>query len=192
MKVKKGEPVTSGSVNVYRVHFDFSPDWEGMMKTACFRSGSQTVSVLLDGTGECTIPWEVTDPDDKGKTLYAGVCGTQDGEVMLPTIWASLGVILEGVTACGSASRPPTPGLYDQVLSVLRGKQDKLTGKPGQIAGFDEKGDLTAQDPPSDGGTDHRHTIDAITGLEDALQQIPVPMTAAELQNILNGGNRNA
>ena len=66
LKVKKGEPVTSGSVNVYRVHFDFSPDWEGMMKTACFRSGSQTVSVLLDGTGECTIPWEVTDPDDKG------------------------------------------------------------------------------------------------------------------------------
>ena len=35
---------------------------------------------------------------------------------------------------------------------------------------------------------DHKHTIEAITGLEDALRQIPTPMTAAELQNILNRG----
>lgn len=145
LTVQQREPMTSGSVNVYRARFAFSPDWEGMTKTACFRSGSQTVTVLLDGTGECVIPWEVTDSDDKGKRLYAGVCGTQEGVVILPTVWADLGEILPGVTG-GSGSRPPTPGQYEQVLAELEKKQDRLTGLPGQVVIFDEEGRTVAQD----------------------------------------------
>lgn len=204
LTVKTREPVTSGSANVYRVQFEFSPDWTGLAKTVYFRSGSQTVPLLLPEDGECIIPWEVTDPDDTGKMLFVGICGTCNGRVILPTIETSLGIILKGVTNWGS-SQVPTPGLYEQILAVLMQKQEKIAGLPGQIVGFDESGNPVAQDMPSaggDGGTaDHRklsnrdaadqHPIDAITGLEEALQQIPIPMTAEELQNILNGGNKH-
>ncbi|MDE7262881.1 MAG: hypothetical protein K2N78_12600 [Oscillospiraceae bacterium] len=196
------EPLTSGSVNVYRCRFGFSEDWDGLIKTACFRSGSQVVTVLLDDASECVIPWEVTDPDDKGKKLFAGVYGVQGSDVVLPTVWAELGEILPGVTY-GAPSRPPTLGLYEQVLAILTGKQDKLRGKPGQVVGFDETGNTVPQDAPTggSGAADHnvltnrdttdQHPIQAITGLESALQQIPKPMTAADLQNILYGGNEN-
>lgn len=190
------EPVTSGSVNVYRVRFEFSEDWAGLTKTVFFRSGRQTVPLLLPEDGECVIPWEVTDPDDAGKTLYAGVCGTLGGRVVLPTVEASLGVILEGV-AGWPASPPPTPGVYEQILAVLEKKQDKLKGLPGQIVGFDESGEAAARDLPSGegGSTDHRqllhrdaekqHPIEAITGLAEALQRIPEPITIKELEEIL-------
>ena len=152
LSVRAREPITSGSVNVYSVRFEFSEDWEEMDKIACFRSGSQIISVPLGAAGECTIPWEVTDPDDIGKKLFAGVYGTKNGNVVLPTIWTSLGEILEGVTF-GQNARPPTSAW--------------------------------------DGTANHQHPIEAITGLAELLEQIPRPMTAAELQNILNGGNNN-
>lgn len=172
---RKSEPITSGSVNVYTVRFEFSSEWDGLEKIACFKSGSQIVSVLLDDTNECVIPWEVTDPDDAGKTLFAGVYGTKGGAVVLPTVWASLGIIHQGVE-CGSNARPPTPSLWEQELAR---KQDKLTGAPGQVIGFDEAGNAIPQDPP--GTTDHRalthredegaHPIEAITGLDRELSR---------------------
>ena len=149
LTVRQREPVTSGSVNVYDVRFEFSEDWEGLTRTAVFRSGSQSVSVLLDDSGACVIPWEVTDPDDRQKMLYAGVYGTRDGTVTLPTVWASLGVIQEGVSCCGAGSRPPTPDLWRQELDR---KQDRLTGLPGQVVGFDEAGNAVPQDAAFGGG----------------------------------------
>ena len=52
------ELITSGSVNVYPVQFRFSLDWEGLVRTAIFRAGGTAISVLLDDTNECTIPWD--------------------------------------------------------------------------------------------------------------------------------------
>ncbi|NBI84201.1 hypothetical protein D3Z48_19495 [Clostridiaceae bacterium] len=39
LAVRKTETLTSGSVHVYAVQFSFSPDWDGMAKTAVFRAG---------------------------------------------------------------------------------------------------------------------------------------------------------
>lgn len=139
LAVHEREPVTSGSVNAYRVEFRFSSDWEGLNRVAVFRSGAsgaQTVPILLDASGECVIPCEVTDPDDAGKRLYAGVCGSRDGAVVLPTVWADLGVIHPGVPS-GWAAGMATPGMLDQLLARLDEKQDRLTGRPGQAVAQD-------------------------------------------------------
>lgn len=113
LAVRRREPVTSGSVNVYQVRFEFSPDWEGLERTAVFRAGTESRSVPLDDSGVCEIPWEVL--ASQGRRLTAGVYGTQGASLVLPTVWADLGAILEGA-APGEASRPPTPELWRQEL----------------------------------------------------------------------------
>ena len=139
LTVRQREPITSGSVNVCTVRFEFSGDWDGLTGTAVFRAGAEVRSVLLDGSGVCSIPWETL--QTPWVRLTAGVCGTRDGNVVLPTVWADLGVIQAGAAPGGNAG-PPTPELWEQALSH---KQDKLTGLPGQVVGFDEAGNAAPQ-----------------------------------------------
>ena len=113
LAARRRETLTSGSINVYQVRFEFSPDWEGLERTAVFRAGTESRSVPLDDSGVCEIPWEVL--ASQGRRLSAGVYGTQGESLVLPTVWADLGAILEGA-APGEASRPPTPELWRQEL----------------------------------------------------------------------------
>ncbi|MDE7009897.1 MAG: hypothetical protein K2O93_01680 [Oscillospiraceae bacterium] len=112
--------MTSGSVNVCQVQFEFSEDWEGLTKTAVFEAGGESRSVLLDGSGLCAIPWEVLAAPKR--ELRAGVYGARGGDMVLPTVWANLGVILEGAAPAGELY-PPTPELWEQALA---GKGDGL------------------------------------------------------------------
>lgn len=122
LSVVERETITSGSVNVYTVQFQFSPDWDGLARTAVFHAADTTISVLLDGTNECSIPWEVL--QDANRTLCVGVYGTRGGNVVLPTIWATLGTIQAGV-CLGDSAQPPTPSVYDQILADI-GNLDEL------------------------------------------------------------------
>ena len=146
LTVRRREPLTSGMVNAVTTGFEFSADWEGLTRTAVFQCGGTSKSVLLGADGQCAIPWEVL--SSHGRPLMAGVFGTRGGEVVLPTVWASLGTILEGAAPAGERY-PPTPELWEQELA---GKQDKLRGVPGQVVGFDEFGNAVAQDSTGGGG----------------------------------------
>ena len=146
LTVRRREPLTSGMVNAVTAGFDFSADWTGLERTAVFQCGGTSKSVLLGADGQCAIPWEVL--SSHGRPLMAGVFGTRGGEVVLPTVWSSLGTILEGAAPAGERY-PPTPELWEQELA---GKQDKLRGVPGQVVGFDEFGNAVAQDSTGGGG----------------------------------------
>ena len=129
LTVRQREPLTSGSVNVNAVKFEFSPDWEGLERTAVFRAADgEPVSVLLAAGDQCGIPWEVL--SSHGQRISAGVCGTRGAELVLPTVWADLGAVQEG--ACpGEPSSPPTPELWEQALE-----------KKGDALGYTEAGEL--------------------------------------------------
>ncbi len=129
LTVRQREPLTSGSVNVNTVKFEFSPDWEGLERMAVFRAvDGEPVSVLLAAGDQCGIPWEVL--SSHGQRISAGVCGTRGAELVLPTVWADLGAVQEG--ACpGEPSRPPTPELWEQALE-----------KKGDALGYTEAGEL--------------------------------------------------
>lgn len=159
LKIKRGEYLTSGMVNTVMVHFSFSPDWEGLTRTAVFKAGDTAVSVPLEDSGECGIPWEVL--AEPGVELFAGVYGARDGEVVLPTVWVGLGMILEGVPAPEGSSPPPGPG--------------------GDGGTTDHRA-LTHRDAAQ------QHPISAITGLQDVVNKIPKPaeaLTNQELEAIL-------
>lgn len=114
LTVQKREPVTSGSVNVYPVQFEFSADWNGLSRTAVFRAGGESRAVLLGDDNETIVPWEVL--QKPGVYLFVGVYGTQGGNVVLPTVWGSCGMILEGASP-GDEAQPPTPDLWEQELA---------------------------------------------------------------------------
>lgn len=192
------EQVTSGSVNVYTAQFQFSADWEELERTAVFQAGSVTVSVRLDETGQCVIPWEVL--KTPGFQLKAGVYGLQGSDVILPTVWAHLGVIRKGVTA-GDSARPPTPDLWEQALAR---KADGLSYDGRNLSLL--SGDTTLSAVQLSGGSgdtdervsDHRlltgrdaedqHPIQAIAGLREELNSIPAPVepiTNLELEEFL-------
>lgn len=111
------ETVTSGSSNVYKAEFMFDGAWHGLKRTAVFKAGSKSVSVLLTHCNVCTVPWEVLEKD--GIDLYVGVYGTKNGTVILPTTWYNAGTILKGTTL-GDDPVPPTPGLYEQILDHMQ------------------------------------------------------------------------
>ena len=115
LNIEAREPVTSGSVNVYEVQFKFSADWDGLDRTAVFAAGEEQVSVVLDSSNTCVIPWEAL--QSPRRELRAGVYGTKGGEAVLPTVWASLGTIREGCSP-GEEAQPPTPDVYGQILAA--------------------------------------------------------------------------
>lgn len=115
LTVRRREPLTSGMVNAAATGFEFSADWEGLTRTAVFQCGGTSKSVLLGADGQCAIPWEVL--SSHGRPLMAGVFGTRGGEVVLPTVWASLGTVLEGAAPAGERY-PPTPELWEQELAA--------------------------------------------------------------------------
>lgn len=115
LTVKQKETLTSGSVNVYTARFEFSPDWDNLARTAVFRAGNESRSILLDYLGKTSIPWEALQKPNV--ELFVGVYGTQGEDVVLPTVWASLGMILEGATT-GKDAQPPTPNLWEQKLAA--------------------------------------------------------------------------
>lgn len=121
LEVNQREVVTSNSVNVYQCQFQFDGAWDGLERTAVFQAGDNTVSTILDETGICIIPWEVL--QDAKRSLYAGVYGTKDGNIVLPTIWAKLCEIKPGVTQ-GENTQPPTPDVYSQILQVAKDAED--------------------------------------------------------------------
>ena len=149
LEVMEKELVTSGSVNVYLVSFQFNEDWEGLSRIAVFSAGNVTISLPLDETNQCQIPWEVMECPKL--SLMAGVYGMREGAIVLPTIWASLGVICPGVTT-GAEPSPPTPDAYQKVLAEIGNLEDLTTAdKSSLVAAINE-----VHETGGGGGTNYR------------------------------------
>lgn len=158
------------------------------------QAGKESRTVLLDESGECVIPWEVLAEYHPLTQLKAGVYGSTD-DTALPTTWASLGTILEGVPGDGEGSKPPTPDLWEQDLD-----------RKGDTLAYDglnlslKSGDKTLSSVEIAGGegggtSDHRalanrdaaeqHPINSITGLSARLDQTMSKGDALTVQEIL-------
>lgn len=177
VRAKPDAPLTSGSVNVWPVKFEFSPDWEGLERTAVFRAvKGDPKSRLLGDDNACEIPWEVLTAS--GVHVYAGVYGKRGETTVLPTVWADLGVVAQGAEP-GSGAKPPTPDLWEQELarkgdaldydglnlSLKSGgktlSQVQIAGGGGGEGGVSDHRLLTGRDAAE------QHPIESITGLNE-------------------------
>lgn len=163
LKVTAPIRMTNGSKNTYLLSFEFSEEWEGLTKVAMFRTEkSVAVFTKIDENNECIVPWEVLMSYDT--TVLIEVCGTQDDVVVLPTIWAQLGPVQQGLTS--SAAFPAS-----------------LSGGSG---GTDDHRLLLHREDPD------QHTLDSISGLTEVVKTIPppaVPLSNSEIEEIIKGVN---
>lgn len=160
-EAKAREPITTGSVGL-EVGFCFSEDWRDLSKTAVFRgSGEQVDAALL--TERCRVPHEVL--TKAGGRLKIGVFGTgENGQLVMPTVWADAGEILEGTQPAGIEETPATASLAQQLLEAAQAARQiaqsvradadagAFDGAVGATGPKGEKGDTGAAGPKGDKG----------------------------------------
>ena len=116
-----GERITTGMVGK-TVSFDFSAEWDGLVKTAVFECSGVKKDVTLSGD-TAVIPHEcLTAP---GGMLRVGVFGT-DGTIQTPTVYTDIGQIEQGADPSGDTSADPTLPIWAQ-LQAMMGSLDNLT-----------------------------------------------------------------
>ena len=120
--------LTGGMVGL-PAEFTFDEMWEGLEKIALFRAGGKTVSCPLveDGT---QVPWEIL--KRSGCTMEAGVYGcNESGTLVIPTVWAAVGVIQPGADPEADPGREPqlpqwqqNRQLAEQAMAVAQSVRD--------------------------------------------------------------------
>lgn len=107
--------ISSGDVQTDKVHFEFCPKWDGMLKTAVFyRDGIDPINVFVNSDNEAIIPQEVL--KDSG-VLYFGVFGVKDNCTKTSEILKYK--IKKGVLTTGTEIPEPTPDIYSQILTKI-------------------------------------------------------------------------
>ena len=94
--ITEEEKLVAGSVNEYRIIFEFPEEWDGYSKEAVFRDQAGTMrAVVLSYDGEdlvAAIPHEVL--ADTGY-IQVGVYGTKTNHLR-PTVWSKMMQVFEG------------------------------------------------------------------------------------------------
>ena len=154
------EPLTSGMVG-QTIHFEYSHDFDGLMTTAVFTDGKNTINVVNPGR-ECVIPHEVL--TTVGATVKVGIYAVKDDELVIPTIYATIGTVLKGADPSGDISAEPTLPVWAQVQSDVGNLNDLTTeAKNNLVAAINEAAasgggsvDWSQNDPDGDGYVKNR------------------------------------
>ena len=109
------EPLTSGMVG-QPIHFEYSHDFDGLAITAVFTDGKNTVNVVNPGN-ECIIPHEVL--TTVGAMVKVGIYAVRGDELVIPTVYAHIGVVLKGADPSGDVSIDPTLPVWAQTQAMI-------------------------------------------------------------------------
>lgn len=136
------EKITTGIVGK-TIYVDTTEEWENLSIIAVCK-GSK---VVIDETvidGQFVLPHEVlTKPYGR---LVIGLYGfrvDEEGnkEIVIPTIYADLGMILEGSKPSGESTQPESATLWEQTISRVKDAEDRLTADEAEIASIAEHND---------------------------------------------------
>lgn len=152
--------LTAGMTGI-PVTFSFSPEWEGLRIIPVFRCGDIIRdNVLTDFIS--VVPHEVLQPG----LLYIGAEGRNaDGTLVIPTVWALAGQVLESAAASGNEAIAPTPSQFDRFMAEVTQVEEKIaqalleakasgefTGDTGEKGEKGDKGDRGEKGEKGDKG----------------------------------------
>lgn len=129
--------ITAGMVGV-PVSFMFDSWWDGLIVTAVFKGSGAPISVPLLGATETVVPWEVL--KRPSTLLRIGAEGRlPDGTLVIPTTWATVGIVMSGANATDDLAKPPTPTAFDRIMSQIGNMNDLATeDKSSLVAAVNE------------------------------------------------------
>jgi len=102
--------VVAGSYNYLRAVFSFTPEWDGLIKTALFRDAADRVHMVLLDDDACMVPWEVIAIPKFSISVFAGT--------LITVNVAEVPVIRSGYLA-GQTPPAPTEDIYLQVIAMM-------------------------------------------------------------------------
>lgn len=107
-------PAASDSIDYLRAYFSFSPDWNGLVKTAQFSQNGTVYSVLVENDC-CAVPNELCD----GKAIIS-VFGQEAGKPKrITTLPFEMTIRKSGFSPDSQSPVPPTPDLYSQFVAKI-------------------------------------------------------------------------
>lgn len=131
----QSEPLTSGMVG-QPVELEYSPDFDGLTLTAVFTNGKTTVDVL-NPDKQCVIPHEVL--DTVGAVVRVGIYAVKGDELVIPTVYAIIGIVLKGADPSGDVSAVPTLPVWAQLQTLIGDLADLETeAKNNLVAAINE------------------------------------------------------
>lgn len=131
----QSEPLTSGMVG-QTIEFEYSTDFDGLTLTAVFTNGKTTVDVL-NPDKQCAIPHEVL--DTVGTVVKVGIYAVKGNELVIPTVYATIGIVLKGADPSGDVSADPTLPVWAQLQTIIGDLADLETeAKNNLVAAINE------------------------------------------------------
>ena len=127
------ELLTAGMAKAVTVEFVFSPEWDGLTKTAVFSNGKTTVDVLAASWDGDTVPVPHEVLAAPGRHARVGVYGADESGVVLPTVWVSLGKVQPGADPSGDASADPSLPVWAQLQKQIGDLDDLKTYNKGNL-----------------------------------------------------------
>lgn len=127
------ELLTAGMNKAVTVQFVFSPEWDGLTKTAVFSNGKTTVDVLAANWDGDTVPVPHEVLAVPGRHARVGVYGADESGVVLPTVWVSLGKVQPGADPSGDATADPSLPVWAQLQKLIGDLDDLKTYNKGNL-----------------------------------------------------------
>lgn len=127
------ELLTAGMSKAVTVQFVFSPEWDGLTKTAVFTNGKTTVDVLAASWDGDTVPVPHEVLAVPGRHARVGVYGANESGVVLPTVWVSLGKIQPGADPSGDETADPSLPVWAQLQKQIGDLDDLQTYNKGNL-----------------------------------------------------------
>lgn len=127
------ELLTAGMSKAVTVQFVFSPEWDGLTKTAVFSNGKTTVDVLAANWDGNTVPVPHEVLAVPGRHARVGVYGADESGVVLPTVWVSLGKVQPGADPSGDETANPSLPVWAQLQKQIGDLDDLKTYNKGNL-----------------------------------------------------------
>ena len=179
----QSEPLTSGMVG-QPIHFEYSHDFDGLAATAVFTDGKNTVNVVNPGN-ECIIPHEVL--TTVGAMVKVGIYAVRGDELVIPTVYATIGIVLKGADPNGGISEDPTLPVRAQTQAMIGNLNALETeAKENLVVAVNEVKNTT--DSKQDAISDLEAIRTGAAKGATALQSVPNTYRTAAAQDVIDNG----
>ena len=183
---RSDDAITTSSVGI-PIQLVLADEFMGLAKTLVFRAGSTTVDVVLVGDAtEAVVPPDVL--TTVGLWLGIGIyAADSEGNVVIPTVWASAGLIQQGTVPSGVDPSEPTPSWVAQVQSIASEASENAESALNKATAVEDaaaRGDFDGRD-----GTDGFSPTVTVTEISGGHEVAITDANGTQTFTVLNGTN---